>query len=310
MLAGREDLRALPLDALEVDQVPQEHRLALEQVEAVARETPARGQDHPLSAVLGHLDVGGNGVRGVQQEGRVALRQSHHRPCIDELRATGGDVRARGDDPRRHRGIQREDLVLLGFLDELLAQLRHLLRMLCGDVVGLAEILGQVVELEHLVVQRIRVRRSESLPGCAVDLGAEQPAIVIQRPLAHHLEVLGLVARRYLCIGGVEGVEEAGALDGRLFDAVDLIGRGDAGGLEDRRHDIDHVDELLAQSSLVLDACRPGHHHVLVDAAEPGSILLEPVERRVEGPRPACRHVVVSLLGAPDVVELHLHVDR
>ena len=88
-----------------------------------------------------------------------------------------------------------------------------------------------------------------------------------------------------------------------------ISGALDAGGLEDRRHDVDHVHELLAQAALVLDARRPRHHHVLVDAAEPGRVLLEPVERRVEGPRPAGRHVVVGLLGAPDVVELHLHVD-
>ena len=69
------------------------------------------------------------------------------------------------------------------------------------------------------------------------------------------------------------------------------------------------MDELLAQRALVLDARRPGDHHVLVDAAEPGRVLLEPVERRVEGPGPSGRHVVVGLLGAPDVVELHLHVD-
>ena len=58
------------------------------------------------------------------------------------------------------------------------------------------------------------------------------------------------------------------------------------------------------KAALVLDARRPRHHHVLVDAAEPRGVLLEPVERRVEGPRPAGRHVVVGLLGAPDVVEL------
>ena len=96
---------------------------------------------------------------------------------------------------------------------------------------------------------------------------------------------------------------------GALLDAVHDLGRADAGGLEDRRHDVDDVDELLAQAALVLDARRPGHHHVLVDAAELRGVLLEPGERRVEGPRPAGRHVVVGLLGAPHVVELHLHVD-
>ena len=309
VLAGREGLRALPLDALEVDQIPQEHRLALEQVEAVAGKAPARGQDHALGATFGDRDVRRDGVGAVEQEGRITLRESHHRPGVDVLRTAGSDIRARRDDPRGHRGIQREDLVFLRFRDELLSQLRHLLRMLGGDVVGLAEIPGQVVELEHLVVERIRVRLSESLPGCAVDLGAQQPAVVVQRPLAHHLEILGFVARRHFGVGGVEGVEEARAFDERLFDAIDELGRGDAGGLEDSGHDVDHVDELLAQSAPVLDTRRPGHQHVLVDATEPGSVLLEPVERRVEGSGPSGRHVVVGLLGAPDVVELHLNVD-
>ena len=132
---------------------------------------------------------------------------------------------------------------------------------------------------------------------------------MIERPLAHHLEVLGRVARRRLGVLRVEGVGEAGALDRLLLDAVDDLGRTDAGGLEDGRHDVDDVHELLAQAALVLDARRPRDHHVLVDAAELRRVLLEPGERRVEGPRPAGRHVVVGLLGAPDVVELHLHVD-
>ena len=71
---------------------------------------------------------------------------------------------------------------------------------------------------------------------------------------------------------------------------------------------VDHVHELLAQATLVLDARRPRDHHVLVGAAEPGRVLLEPVERRVEGPGPAGRHVVVGKFGAPGFVELHLHV--
>ena len=52
VLAGRERVRAFPLDAFQVDQVPEEHRLALEQVEAVAGEPSAGGQDHALGAAL------------------------------------------------------------------------------------------------------------------------------------------------------------------------------------------------------------------------------------------------------------------
>ena len=52
VLAGRERLRAFPADALQVDQVPEEDRLALEQVEAVAAEAAAGGEDHALGAAL------------------------------------------------------------------------------------------------------------------------------------------------------------------------------------------------------------------------------------------------------------------
>ncbi|EXI77682.1 MAG: hypothetical protein AW12_03098 [Candidatus Accumulibacter sp. BA-94] len=193
VLAGSESLGTLPLDPLQVDQVPQEHRLALEQIEAVTRKASARGQDHPFGATLRHVDVGGDGVGRVEQERRIALRQAHHRPGVDELGAPGGDVRTRRDDARGDRRIQRQDLVLLGFGKELRAHFLHFLRVFRGDVVGLAEVPGEVIKLEDLIVQRIRVGHSEGLPGRTVDLGAEQPAVVVQRPLAHHLEVLRLV---------------------------------------------------------------------------------------------------------------------
>lgn len=70
------------------------------------------------------------------------------------------------------------------------------------------------------------------------------------RPLLHHDANLGI-----------------SLLHAGLPDAVDRIGRADAGGFENRRHDVDHMHELLAQRALVLDACRPRHDHVLVDAA-------------------------------------------
>lgn len=60
----------------------------------------------------------------------------------------------------------------------------------------------------------------------------------------------------------------------------------------------------------VLDAHRPRHHHVLAHATEPGGVLLEPTEGGVEGPGPACQHLVVGLIGAPDVVEPGLHLHR
>ena len=124
MLAGRERIRAFPLDALQVDKIPEEHRLALEQVKAVAGEAPTRGQDHALRASLRHVNVRRDGVGTVEQERRIALRQANHGPGVNELGTAGGDVRTRCNDARSHRGIQREDLIFLRLGDE------HMLHLL------------------------------------------------------------------------------------------------------------------------------------------------------------------------------------
>ena len=122
---------------------------------------------------------------------------------------------------------------------------------------GLAEVLGEVVEFEHLVVERVRIGGAEGFPRRAVDLGAEQPAFMIERPLAHHFEILGLVAGRGLGVFLLEGVGEAGAFDRGLLDAVHGFRSGNAGGFEDGRDDVDDVHELFAQAARVIDVAGP-----------------------------------------------------
>ena len=134
---------------------------------------------------------------------------------------------------------------------------------------------------------------------------------MIDGVVAHHLEILRGVPRRRIGVGRVEGIGEAGAFDRRLLDAVDrLSGAGMPARLEDGRHDVDHMGELVADAAHVLDVAGPGDRHALAHAAKMRGDLLEPAEGRVEGPGPAGRHVVVGLFRAPDVVPLHLHVDR
>ncbi len=306
VFAGRERIGAFPFEAFQVDHVPEKHRLAFEQVEAVAGEPATGGKDHAFGTAFGNRDVRGDGVGGVEEQRRIALRQADHRLGIDELGAAGGDVRTRGDDARGDRGVHREDLILAGFLDEELLQLLHLVGEFVGDVLRLAEVLVQVVEFEHLIVERVGIRRAEGLPRRAVHLGAEQPAFVIERILAHHLEILGLVPRRLLGVFRVKGVGETRAFDGCLLDAVHRGGCRDAGDLEDGRHHVNDVHELLAQAAGILDVAGPGNRHALADAAELGGVLLEPGEGRIEGPGPARRHVVVGLLGAPHVIPFQL----
>ena len=244
--------------------------MPFEQVEAEAREAPAGGHDHALGAAFGHGDVRRDRVGSVEQVGCIALRQSGHRPRIDELVAPGGEARTRGRDPGTDRRIQRKHLILLGLFEEHRPHFFDLLRVLGGDVVGLVPAFVEIVKLEHLVVERVGVGLPEGIPRCAVHLGAHQPAFVIQRVLAHHFEVLRLVPRRLLGVLLIEGVGEARALDRFLLDAVHIFRGGDAGDFQQRGHVVDHMDELLAQAPLVLNALRPRDHHVLVRCRRAG----------------------------------------
>ena len=127
---------------------------------------------------------------------------------------------------------------LSSFLHEQGLHLLQLRGLLGSQVLGETEIVPHVVEVPDIGGQRRQVAR---LPWRAVD-GAGQPAIVVDRAIAEHLEVLRLVPLGRLRI--VEGVEHAGALDGRLHRAVDALGLRQAGGLQDRGGDVDDVREL------------------------------------------------------------------
>ena len=135
------------LDPLQVDQVPEEHRLALEQVEAVAAEPAALGHDHALGAALRDLDLGLEVVRGVEDARRVAVRRAGQLAGLRELIASGRNARTRRDEAGRHRRVQRQHLVFLRLGPEQLLHLLELFRVLGGDVVGLGPVLAQVIEL-------------------------------------------------------------------------------------------------------------------------------------------------------------------
>ena len=69
------------------------------------------------------------------------------------------------------------------------------------------------------------------------------------------------------------------------------------------------MHELLPQATFVLDARWPGNHHALVHATQLGGVLLEPAEWGIKRPAPASRHVVIGLVGAPNIVKLHLRLN-
>ena len=97
-------------------------------------------------------------------------------------------------------------------------------------------------------------------------IGARQPAIVINAPRAHDLEILRLPRARRRRVG--EAVSEAGAVQRLLRHTVDDARRRYARHLIERRRDIDHMVELRAETAVILDAIGPGDHHRVANAAE------------------------------------------
>src|SRR5215468_10741041 len=78
-LPGERNVKAFPAHPLEVKQVPNKDRFALQQVHSVAAKTSAVCLDHALRATLGYVDVGCDGVGGVEQVRRVPMRNSGYR---------------------------------------------------------------------------------------------------------------------------------------------------------------------------------------------------------------------------------------
>ena len=72
------------------------------------------------------------------------------------------------------------------------------------------------------------------------------PAIVIDRPVTEHLEILRVMLRCGL--GVFECMFEADAFDRRLRDSADLLRRIDPQALQNRRHHVDGMRELRAGS--------------------------------------------------------------
>ena len=99
----------------------------------------------------------------------------------------------------------------------------------------------------------IRPDAAGHVPRRAHHLGARDPAVVVDRAVAEHLEVLGVMCRRGVRVLLVEGVHHADALDRALLDAIDHRRLPDVRGLEDRRHDVDDMAELSTDAGDVGD---------------------------------------------------------
>src|SRR5262249_60273405 len=139
------------------------------------------------------------------------------------------------------------------FRPDQVLQLRELCGVTGGEVVGLGEVIGQVVQLPGVVVGVVGAGGEPGqggrcpVPGDAVEFGACPPPVFVDRPVAQRLEVLHRVT-----LGGarvLEGVGEAGAVHGFLFGPVHDLRLRDAGRLQDGGADVGAVGELGAPAT-------------------------------------------------------------
>ena len=108
--------------------------------------------------------------------------------------------RHRTEREHRTRFIQRKNVVGVPHFIKERAQLTKLLRELFGEVVALGEVLVDVVELPFLL-GAIKLVRAESIPWHTTMEARGNPAVVIDRTISKHLEILRRTSARGRRIG-------------------------------------------------------------------------------------------------------------
>ena len=293
---------AVPIDP---EVVVRESRRAVLHVQAPAAKPSALRHNDTVHRFVAGLDLGNDFKRRVLDVDEIVLEQAIH--ALVEGQALTPEHQVR---PSRQLGVEQflppvvegQHLVLDRLADEDLLELREDIGMLLCEVGGHAEVFLDVVQLPCVLGKPVL----DLSPWLEVH-GAGEPAVEVDTTVAEHLEVLDLVPIGRL--GVVPGVDHAGTFDGALRRAVDDTRLRQSSGLEDGRHDVDHVMPLAAHFTLPFDPLWPVDDHGVSGAAVVGGHLLGPGERRIEADRPTGRHVRIGGRVAPRVVVLEHEVD-
>lgn len=87
-------------------------RVSFVQVKAVATEPASFSQQHALGTAIRDLDLRRDSVRLVEDAWGVTVWDSRNFTAIGEHRLAGGKIGSGCNERRRHRVIQRQDLIL------------------------------------------------------------------------------------------------------------------------------------------------------------------------------------------------------
>ena len=197
-----------------------------------------------------------------------------------------------GTEPLEVAVIEGKNLVLRRLLEEQRPQFFELVRVVFGEVLGLREILVEVVELPLVLVERVFGGLAPADPRQSFRRGVGHPAVVVDALVGDHLEILGAMV--FVGVGAVERRKQARTVEGHLFDTADDRGHRQVRRRQDGRDDVGDMGELRTQPTGVLDARRPRHHHRGAGAAQMRGDLLVPLIGRVHRMRPAVGEVVLE----------------
>ena len=205
-------------------------------------------------------------------------------------------------------GNNRHCLIARGLGLEDPLQLLQLLWILIGQVVRLAIIIVQVVELPRMIAEILvaGIERIRLLPS-GVEEVAGPPSILVDGAIATGGEVLHGMMRRLLRL--VESIGEAGSFQRSLRHAIDHRGRRYTGDVIDGWRNVVDVRELRTQSASILDVTRPRDHQWIGGAAQMRCILLGPLKRRTQCPRPCSGIVIHECFAAQQVGGIETRFD-
>ena len=284
-----------------------EFELAVLGVDAPATKLAALGDDHAAGGFVLHFNFRRNRKGLVLDVDDAVFRQSAH-ACKENLRIAlhqGRTARHLWNDALGLAIIQGQHVVLHGFDQEEALKFAKFVGHFRRQVVELRPVFAAVVEFPHVVVKGGHLLTHHH-PGGAV-LGDGAPALVVDAPVAKHLEVLDFVA--FWRVGIVKAVGHAGALVGALQHAVHHGGFRDSGHLQHRGGHVNHMAKLVPQAAFFLNRLGIADDGAVAGAAPVGSHLLRPLVGGIHRPGPAHGVVVVGIWPAK-VLQLGLHEFR
>src|SRR5881397_739374 len=132
---------------------------------------------------------------------------------------------------------------------------------------------------------------------------ARDPAIMVNGAVTKHLEVLGCMP--VLSFRIIKSINHRRSVKRKLLGAVHHLRKRQTRGLKHSRCNIYYVAKLWADLTFSFDSFGPMHYHSVAGAAPMRSNLLGPLERSIQGMRPANGIVRESIWASPVIYMVH-----